>query len=296
MKFVFSPDVILCGWLGSKPHLTNQLTLSLSFSLVVRRAGGGGERGEELSWLDSKWIESEAQLGYSKAEQRLAFQAAVPVCARRSRDSSVQFQQPILHTPVSLWLFTPCTRVEPVSTQFVRCSDWSIFFFFWGGGFLWIGSVLSLRHAVCNRIVARMKEPIKVFASNNVMIERCSRSRKQTEEPAIHHIPEAQTVCLCLHWEGFFTQRVLSARWPSLLEIVSERARRVRHDDVWDWNSSHCSAVRTNLNRHKIVLWLKALHVVGFYEGTRTVLLSSRQTDKHSKPFKALTGNKKQTE
>ena len=23
MKFVFSPDVFLCGWLGSKPQLTN---------------------------------------------------------------------------------------------------------------------------------------------------------------------------------------------------------------------------------------------------------------------------------
>ena len=26
MKFVFSPDVILCGWLGSEHQLTNQLT------------------------------------------------------------------------------------------------------------------------------------------------------------------------------------------------------------------------------------------------------------------------------
>ena len=31
MKFVFSPDVILCGWLGSKHHLTNWLTLFLFF-------------------------------------------------------------------------------------------------------------------------------------------------------------------------------------------------------------------------------------------------------------------------
>ena len=29
VKFVFSPDVILCGWLGSKHQLTNQLTVGL---------------------------------------------------------------------------------------------------------------------------------------------------------------------------------------------------------------------------------------------------------------------------
>ena len=33
MKFVFSPDVILCGWLGWKHHLTNWPTFSLPPSL-----------------------------------------------------------------------------------------------------------------------------------------------------------------------------------------------------------------------------------------------------------------------
>ena len=38
MEFVFSPDVILCGWLGSKHQLTNSF-ISLIYSLTARVVG-----------------------------------------------------------------------------------------------------------------------------------------------------------------------------------------------------------------------------------------------------------------
>ena len=43
VKFVFSPDVILCGWLGSKHQLTDWVTLPLSPGMSASRQYLAGE-------------------------------------------------------------------------------------------------------------------------------------------------------------------------------------------------------------------------------------------------------------